>query len=147
MIFSSIKSQHKKFLSQIPPSLHYSFTRDPPHFRMIKKMTIASHFYDNFIKLTTFRTFQYCIHNFDDISYSCYFSSTLPSFLSSDASRFIPHWILNLWCDLLYESNNAISMPTKAFAPSMDRCISSTSHRVLNFAKILAAVVSMPIGR
>ena len=53
MIFSSIKS-HKKFLSQIPLSLHYSFTRDPPHSRMIRKMFIASNFCDKFIKLTTF---------------------------------------------------------------------------------------------
>ena len=49
-------------------TLHYSFTRDPPHFRMIKKMPIVSQFYGKFMKPMTFlRTVQHCIHNFDDI--------------------------------------------------------------------------------
>jgi len=34
--------------------LAHSLMREPPHFRMVNKMPIASHFYDKFIKLTTF---------------------------------------------------------------------------------------------
>jgi len=53
--------------STLSPLAH-SFTREPPHFRIINKMLIASHFYDKFIKLTTFlRAVQYCIHDFDNI--------------------------------------------------------------------------------
>jgi len=107
MTFLSIKS-HKKFLSKISHALHYSFTRDPPHFRMIKKMLIASRFYDKFIKLTTFLGL-FSIA-FTILMTSAIFGNFLFHFLASCPR--ILHDTLdtrNIWCDLLYERNNAIS--------------------------------------
>jgi len=106
MVFSSIKS-HKKFLSQIPHSLRCSFTKDPPHFRMARKMLIASHFYDK-VKLTTFLC-QFSI-GFTILMTSAIVGNFLFHFLASCPP--VLHDTLdtrNILCDLLYERNKAIS--------------------------------------
>jgi len=64
---------------------------------MIKKMPIVSHFYDKFIKLTTLMT-SATVGNL-----LFHFLAYCPPMLHDTLDT------CNIWCDLLYERNNAIS--------------------------------------
>jgi len=120
--------------STLSPLAH-SFTREPPHFTMINKMLIASHFYDKFIKLTTFLgDVQYCIHDFDNIGNNTGYlviSSSLPSFLATNASRCMTQWILSTsgaTCSMSATTSFRFQA-SPLLRPWAQFCISTTSHR------------------